>query len=294
MRFRKHLVGKKQVLQVYEEGAWKTVRANSKVQKTFLEATGQAAIDPVDPKPFAPKSYRDFMLSEDHYINASSAYAKASKPLAFKITQLYKKLTGKTHPKLKPHPLWYKEPMFYMGGHMNFFGHGEDIVWPNYSQIIDYELEIGFVLAKPLFNATPTECEAAIGGFVIFNDFSARDNQMMEMQSGFGPQKCKHFANSISAEFVTADEVLPKINDLVGTVSINGKQIAEVSSRGMRYSVGEALAHASKGEHLYPGEFFATGTLPGGCGLENGHLLTKGDEVTLAIAEIGTLTNTIV
>ena len=138
-------------------------------------------------------------------------------------------------------------------------------------------------LARPLYNASEAEAEAAIGGFVVFNDFSARDKQMPEMASGFGPQKSKHFANAISAEFVTADEILPNINGLTGTVKINGKEIASVSTAGLRYTLGQALSHVSQGEHLYPGEFFATGTLPGGCGLENGKMLNKGDAITIAI-----------
>jgi len=294
MKFRKHLKAGKYGLQIWQDESWKTARKGSAVYKQFLFATGQTELDLNDPKPFAPKSYRDFMLFEQHYISAASNFAKTNRPGAYAFTQIYKKLTGKTHPKLKPAPLWYQQPIFYMGGHMNFFGHGTDIKWPDYSSLIDYELEIGFVLAKPLLNATPDDAEAAIGGFVVFNDFSARDVQMPEMNSGFGPQKSKHFANSISAEFVTADEILPRINQLTGTVNINGKQISEVSSEGMQFSLGEALAHVSKGEHLYPGEFFGTGTLPGGCGLESGHMLNKGDEINISIDGIGSLTNIIV
>ncbi len=293
MQFRKHPSKGKYILQIFDGSAWKAVRSGSVVQKQFLAATGQIEIDTSDPKPFAPKSYRDFMLSEQHYINAASQYAKTNMPTAYRLTQIYKKLTGKTHSKLMPSPLWYEEPIFYMGGHMNFFGHSEDITWPEYSSVMDYELELGFVLAKPLYNASASEAEAAIGGFVVFNDFSARDKQMPEMASGFGPQKSKHFANAISAEFVTADEILPKINQLTGTVNINGKNINTVSSTGWQYSLGEALAHVSKGEHLYPGEFFASGTLLGGCGLENGHMLKKGDEIRIAIEGIGMLRNRI-
>jgi len=294
MQFRKHLKAGVYILQARTSENWKAVRPGSALQKQFLEATGQMQIDNLDAKPFAPLSYRDFMLFEAHYINAASNYAKANRPGAYRVAKIYKKLTGETHPKLRPAPLWYKEPIFYMGGHMNFFGHGEGIVWPDYSAMMDYELELGFVLAKPLYNASPDEAEAAIGGFVVFNDFSARDGQIPEMDSGFGPQKSKHFANAISCEFVTADEILPRINDLTGTVSINGKQVSEVSSADMHYTLGQALAHVSKGEHLHPGEFFATGTLPGGCGLETGHMLTKGDEISLAIEGLGRLTNKIV
>jgi len=298
MKFRKSLNpnSKKRTytLQVQDGADWKTVRKGSTAYNTFLRATGQNEIDAQDAKPFAPKSYRDFMLSEAHYINAASNYAKTARPAAYRITQFYKKLTGKTHPKLKPPSLWYEQPIFYMGGHMNFYGEGAEISWLSYSSSIDYELEIGFVLAKPIYNATPAEAEAAIGGFVVFNDFSARDVQMPEMASGFGPQKSKHFANAISSEFVTADEILPQINNLIGTVSINGKQVSKVSSAGAQYTLGEALSHVSQAEHLYPGEFFATGTLPGGCGLENGYFLNKGDEVTIAIEGIGSLTNKVI
>ncbi len=294
MKFRKHLKAGKYGLQIWQGEGWKIVRKGSAAYKQFLFATGQNVLDLNDPKPFTPKSYRDFMLFEQHYINAASNFVKANRPGAYRLTQIYKKLMGKTHPKLKPAPLWYQQPIFYMGGHMNFFGHGANIAWPDYSNLIDYELEIGFVLAKPLLNATPTEAEAAIGGFVVFNDFSARDVQMPEMNSGFGPQKSKHFANTISAEFVTADEILPRINQLAGTVNINGKKISEVSSAGLQFSLGEALAHVSRSERLYPGEFFGTGTLPGGCGLENGHMLNKGDEIALSIDGIGIVSNRIV
>ena len=294
VQFRKKYENNRYILQLRSGDDWVEIEPESPAYQRFITATGGCAFNAQDPKPFAPKSYRDFMLSEQHYINAASNYARANRPLAYRFTQIYKKLSGKTHPKLKPAPLWYEQPIFYMGGHMNFYGSGQDIVWPSYSQVIDYELELGFVLAKPLYNATPEQAEAAIGGFVVFNDFSARDVQMPEMASGFGPQKSKHFANAISAEFVTSDDILLHLPDLVGTVSINGKTINKVALNNMQFSLGEALAHVSRGEPLYPGEFFATGTLAGGCGLENGHFLNKGDSVSLAIERIGTVTNTII
>ena len=293
MRFRKQEKNGSYRLQYEGESGWQDVGTGSEEERIFLTATGQSAIDGTDPKPFAPKSYRDFMLSETHYINAAKTYAKTNRPTAWRIAQIYEKLTGKVHPKLKPAPLWYREPIYYMGGHLNFFGHNETIIWPDYSRVMDYELELGFVLAKPLFNATPDAAEAAIGGFVVFNDFSARDVQMPEMQSGFGPQKSKHFANAISSVFVTADEILPKFDKLTGHISINGQEVASARPEGLRFTLGQALAHVSRGEHLYPGEFFATGTWPGGCGLENGHMLSRGDKITLSIDGVGSLTNTI-
>lgn len=107
------------------------------------------------------------------------------------------------------------------------------------------------------------------------------------MASGFGPQKSKHFASSMSATAVTADEILPRIDNLTGSVRINGDTVETVSSAGMRWSLGEVLAHASRSEHLYPGELFGTGTLPGGSGMETGHWLEPGDVLTLTLDDIG-------
>jgi 2-keto-4-pentenoate hydratase/2-oxohepta-3-ene-1,7-dioic acid hydratase in catechol pathway len=165
---------------------------------------------------------------------------------------------------------------------------------PSYTHAFDYELELGFVLSGSLFNARPEEAETAIGGFVVLNDFSARDVQREEMNSGFGPQKAKHFASAISNVVVTADEVLPRWRSLKGYVRINGFLVAEPVAENPRWSLGEVLTHASRSEHLHPGEFFGTGTFPGGSGIETGHLLSVGDVIEIGIEGVGALTNTIV
>ncbi|MEX3007315.1 fumarylacetoacetate hydrolase family protein [Hoeflea sp. TYP-13] len=243
--------------------------------------------------PFAPASFRDFMLYEDHVINATRGYLKKFVPGTYRFATIVEKITGKPFKKFRPHPLWYRRPIYYFGNHMNFLTDGDPIRWPAYTDALDYELELGAVLAHPLDNATPEAAELAIGGFVVLNDVSARDMQRDEMASGFGPQKAKHFTNAMSSIVATADEILPEINNLEGSVSINGETVADCSSAHMRYSMGEVLAAASMGEQLHPGELFGTGTLPGGSGMENGHWLEPGDRLELRINRIGTLSNTI-
>lgn len=244
--------------------------------------------------PFAPRSFRDFMLYEQHAIDAARGFVRAFLPAVWPVVQAYERVLGPPFPLLKPHKLWYRQPIYYMGNHLAFAADGEDVAMPSYTRALDYELELGFVLSRELFNASPAEAEAAIGGFVIVNDFSARDVQRDEMRSGFGPQKSKHFRNAVSSVVVSADEILPRWRALKGAVRINGALVAEPSSAGPRWTLGEALAHVSRAERLYPGELFATGTLPGGSGIENGRLLAKGDTVALRIEGVGTLTNRIV
>jgi len=244
--------------------------------------------------PFAPRSFRDFMIYERHAIDAARGFVRTFMPQLAPITRAWEAVSGRDFPAFKPKRLWYREPIFYMGNHLAFVTDGAVIERPRYSHALDYELELGFVLARGLRNATVDEAEAAIGGFVVVNDFSARDVQLAEMRSGFGPQKAKHFASAISSVLVSADEVLPRWRKLNGHVTINGRLVAEPRTAGARWSLGEMLAHASKGEHLHPGELLATGTLPGGSGIEIGRFLMPGDVIEIGIDRVGTLTNRVV
>ncbi|BBX41027.1 fumarylacetoacetate hydrolase family protein [Mycobacterium simiae] len=243
--------------------------------------------------PFQPVSFRDFMLYEQHVLDASRGLVRRFHPGQYRLVETVELLTRRTFPLLKPKPLFYAQPMYYMSNAMTFIPSRTPITAPSYSQALDYELEIGFVLARGLFNATPAEALDAIGAFVVLNDWSARDVQRAEMDSGFGPQKAKHFASSLSEVAVTADEILPRIDALRGTVSINGSIVSTVSSAGMQHDLGEVLAHASRSEHLYPGELFGTGTLPGGSGMETGHWLGPGDTLELTIDDIGYIEHTV-
>lgn len=243
--------------------------------------------------PFQPASFRDFMLYERHAIDAARGLVRRFHPGQSRAAEMIEKLTQRPFPLFRPKPLFYRQPIYYMSNHLSFVPSGAPVTIPSYSSALDFELEIGFVLKAPLFDASPTEALDAIGAFVVVNDFSARDVQRSEMATGLGPQKSKHFASSMSVIAVTADEILPHIDELSGSVTINGTTVSTVSSRGMQWTLGDVLAHASRGERLYPGELFATGTLPGGSGMETGQWLQPGDRLTLAIDQIGEISHSI-
>lgn len=243
--------------------------------------------------PFQPASFRDFMLYEQHAIDAARGLIRRFHPGQSRVAERIEKLTNRPFPLFKPKPLFYRQPIYYMSNHLSFVPSGTPVAIPSYSSALDFELEIGFVLKAPLFDATAAEALDAIGAFVVVNDFSARDVQRAEMATGLGPQKSKHFASSMSVHAVTAEEILPRIDDLTGSVAINGQTVSAVTSRGMQWTLGDVLAHASCGEQLYPGELFATGTLPGGSGMETGRWLRPGDRLTLAIDQIGEISHPI-
>ncbi|WP_111656728.1 fumarylacetoacetate hydrolase family protein [Isoalcanivorax indicus] len=250
--------------------------------------TGETAL-----LPFQPRSFRDGMLFERHWIQSSRGYVRRFMPSVYPLTRLYETVMRRPFPAFRPPALWQRQPIYYFGNHLSIVAGDTAVAYPDHTRAFDYELELGIVLGKPLHNASPEQALDAIGGFVVLNDFSGRDIQRAEMQSGFGPQKCKHFMSSISQQLVTADEVLPRIDALAGTVHLNGDLVTRTSTAGMRYSLGELLSFLSCNEPLFPGELIGTGTLPGGCGMEAGRLLERGDTLRLAIEGVGEITHTI-
>lgn len=284
------------ILQVEDDGRWTEMSESEALSRGLAWLTALAPTAAVESfvLPFQPRSFRDVLLYEDHWIQSSRGFVRRFMPAAFRVTQLYEKVTRATFPAFRPPKLLDRQPIYYFGNHLTITPSGVPVNIPSYSKALDYELELGWVLAKPLLNASPEEALDALGGFVVVNDFSARDVQRAEMRSGLGPQKSKHFLSSMSTIMVTPDEILPRIDALGARVEINGKLVSSPSSNGMRYSIGEVLAHLSHDEQLHPGELIASGTLPGGCGLETGRLLQVGDELRLVIDGVGEITHRIV
>ena len=299
-RVRRRMVDDRPVTEVLREGTWASwddatdplgVPAGVARREPAPEgATGGRDHETL--LPFSPLSFRDFMLYEEHVVAASRGIARTYLPAAHRFTSMYERTTRSTFPKFKPHALWHEQPIYYLGNALTFVPTGTPVAAPAYADFLDYELELGFVLARPLRDASPEEAVAAIGGYVVVNDFSARNVQLREMRSGFGPQKAKHFLSSMSAELVAADAV--DVTDLAARVSVNGEVVTTSSSRGARYSLGEALAHVSRSEQLYPGELFGTGTLPGCSGIESGVRLTPGDVLELDLEGVGSIRHTVV
>lgn len=280
-------------LQEERDGRWVDLPVSSAALSWLRALPPAPAGTGAEVLPFQPRSFRDCMLFERHWVQSSRGYARRFMPAAFRVSQVYEALLRRTFPAFRPAPLFHRQPVYYFGNHLTIVPSGVPVQPPAYTRALDYELELAWVLAKPLFNATPEEALEAIGGFVVLNDFSARDVQRPEMQTGLGPQKSKHFLSSISQTLATADEILPRVQQLEARVEINGRCVASTSTRGMRWSPGEVLAHLSRSERLYPGELIASGTLPDGSGMETGNWLRSGDELRLVIEPVGEIVHAI-
>ena len=239
--------------------------------------------------PICPASFRDFMVFEKHAVDAARGMARRFVPAGYRLARTYETLIRRTFPAFRPNRLWHRQPVYYMSNALTIVPSGVPIAFPSYSRALDFELELGVVLGAPLRDATVEQAAAAIGAVVVINDFSARDVQLAEMRSGFGPQRSKHFTSSMSSTAVAGQAVADRLDRLTATVAINGKTLARNGTQGMRFSMAEAIAHVSQSEQLYPGELLATGTLPGGSGMELGRWLVPGDELRLEIDGIGVI-----
>ncbi len=186
---------------------------------------------------------------------------------------------------------WYEMPVYYKGSTLGFIGHRDDIIWPNYTDILDFELELGCVLMKDGKNIKTKDAYKHIFGFTILNDISARDIQKKEMQVRLGPAKGKDFCSVLGPVITTIDEFNYAEPDLLMTAKINGDEWSSGRSSEANFTWAEMIEHASREEWLVATDLLGSGTVGSGCGLELDRWIQPGDKIELYIEKIGTLTN---
>jgi 2-keto-4-pentenoate hydratase/2-oxohepta-3-ene-1,7-dioic acid hydratase in catechol pathway len=216
--------------------------------------------------PLRPASLRDFLAFEDH---AKGGARRRGEEL---------------------NPSWYEIPVYYKGNHREIVGPGEDMAWPAFTEKLDFELELACVVGSHGRDLTEAQTAAAIAGYTVMNDWSARDVQRVEMAMRLGPAKSKDFATGLGPVLVTADEIDPR-DGLRMIARVNGEVWAEASSKNMHWTFPQMISYVSQGEAVYPGDVYGSGTPYGGCGLDRDRWISPGDVVELEIEGIGVLAN---
>jgi 2-keto-4-pentenoate hydratase/2-oxohepta-3-ene-1,7-dioic acid hydratase in catechol pathway len=214
--------------------------------------------------PLRPASLRDFLAFEDH---ARASAARRGEEL---------------------NPAWYQMPVYYKGNHRQILGPDEPLVWPAWTQELDFELELACVVGRRVRDFTEEEAAGAILGYTIMNDWSARDVQRAEMAMRLGPAKSKDFATSLGPCIVTADEFDPA-HGVRMRARVNGEVWFESAEARMHWTFPQMLAYVGRGEAVEPGDVYGSGTAFGGCGLDLGRRLPRGATVELEIDGIGAL-----
>jgi 2-keto-4-pentenoate hydratase/2-oxohepta-3-ene-1,7-dioic acid hydratase in catechol pathway len=196
-----------------------------------------------------PAQIRDFLCFEEHLKNS---FAQAEK------------ITGQAR---EIPAVWYDQPIYYKANRFSVIGPDDDVVWPGYSVLMDYELELACVIGRQGRDIDAKDAATHVFGFTIFNDASARDAQMAEMAGQLGPAKGKDFdtGNVLGPWIVTADEIADP-HTLTMVARVNGEEWSRGSSAAMHHRFEDMIAFVSRSETLHPGEVLGSGTVGTGCG----------------------------
>lgn len=240
-----------------------------------------------------PVQIRDCLGFEEHLKNAFESAVKVSAMGADDLAKAEEELraTGR----FEVPEVWYQQPIYYKANRFSVAESGKDIVWPAYSEIMDFELEMACIIGKKGKDISKDNAHEHIFGYTIYNDFSARDAQMLESQGMLGPAKGKDFEDSVilGPVIVTKDELNDPYN-LRMQARVNGETWCDNNSNTIHWKFSDMIAHISMGETLHPGEVIGSGTVGLGCGLEHLRFLNDGDIVELEIEKIGIVSNKVI
>jgi 2-keto-4-pentenoate hydratase/2-oxohepta-3-ene-1,7-dioic acid hydratase in catechol pathway len=169
---------------------------------------------------------------------------------------------------------------------------GTEIPVPAGEEGLDWEGEVAAWVGRPLVDATAEDALAAVFGYSVFNDVTARRAQKLTSQWVLGKNADRSGA---VGPIVPASEVGDISAGLRLRTLVNGETVQDASTRDMIHSVGAILAHVSRTITLLPGDILATGT-PAGVGYARNppRLLSPGDVVEVEAERLGKVRNTIV
>ena len=176
-------------------------------------------------------------------------------------------------------------------------GPDEPVVYPEHlTEELDYELELAVVIRKAGKWFSPEEAMEHVGGYVIFNDITARDIQRREMESGvFSFCKAIDTFCPLGPWIVTPDEIGDP-HDLAMELRVNGESRQRSHSGNMSVTIPEILAHYSALGYS-AGDVLSTGTVSGVAGFSPDAAdlyLKPGDVIEAEIEKIGVLRNPVV
>ena len=185
------------------------------------------------------------------------------------------------------------EPIVFMKATSSISGPNDNIEMPKESKKLDWEIELGFVIGKETKNITEKNAQDHILGYCIVNDVSEREWQIEKLgqwvkgKSGdtFGP----------TGPYLVTKEAIDDINNLNLTTEVNGKKMQSGNTKNMIFNTNFILSYLSKFMSLQPGDLVTTGTPAGvGMGMNPQIFLKPGDNIKIAIDNLGTQTSKIV
>jgi 2-keto-4-pentenoate hydratase/2-oxohepta-3-ene-1,7-dioic acid hydratase in catechol pathway len=174
---------------------------------------------------------------------------------------------------------------------------GQTIKVSDYSQQMDYEIELAAVIGRTAKHVTEAKALTYVAGYTCANDLSARDRGRRPHVADTSPFKADWVAHkSFDGSCPLGPWIVPA-SDIAGPQNlglklwVNGDLKQDSNTAKMIYTLAEQIAHLSSRLTLHPGDLILTGT-PAGVGAGRGEFLKAGDVVKIWIEGIGEISNT--
>ncbi len=198
----------------------------------------------------------------------------------------------RSHAAENPNAVMPTEPFFFAKLSTSVTGDGAAIVVPARSAQVDYEVEFAAVIGRSLHRAAEADCMAAVFGYTLLNDVSARDVQFKDNQITLG-KNFDGFA-PIGPCIVTTDE-MPRPDRVRLRSVLNGRTMQDGTTADWLFPLGRLLSELSHVMALESGDIVTTGT-PAGVGLFHTPpvFMRPGGTIVIAADGIGSLTNRMV
>ncbi|SFR68814.1 2-keto-4-pentenoate hydratase/2-oxohepta-3-ene-1,7-dioic acid hydratase (catechol pathway) [Agromyces sp. CF514] len=181
--------------------------------------------------------------------------------------------------------LWFNKQVSCLNGP---FG---DIVKPDVSDELDYEIELGVVIGRECRNVSVEDARSVIAGYLVVNDVSVRD-WLQKRSPTFTLGKSFDTHGPIGPWLTTDDEIVDPL-DLRMTLTVNGEVRQDWRTDDMISDISEQIAYLTQVFTLKPGDILATGT-PAGIGAPTRNFLKVGDVVRAEIEGLGAIENRVV
>jgi 2-keto-4-pentenoate hydratase/2-oxohepta-3-ene-1,7-dioic acid hydratase in catechol pathway len=164
---------------------------------------------------------------------------------------------------------------------------GADVPLPAFSQKVDYEAEVAFVIGRRSKDVAEADALDSIAGYMLLNDLSARDYQFMTPQ--WLPGKVFDGSAPCGPALVTPDEA--GAHDAIEiSLTLNGETMQAASTADLIHPIPALVAYLSKLMTLEPGDVVSTGTPAGVGSVRQPHVwLGPGDEVVVESPTLGRL-----
>jgi len=196
------------------------------------------------------------------------------------------------HAQENPDAVLPSEPFFFSKLSSAIVGPGAPIVLPRPETQGDYEVELAAVIGTRATKVAPEDALAHVFGYTVVNDMSARDVQFRDLQITLG--KNPDSFCPMGPELLTLDEA-PDPRAFHLETRVNGEVRQSASTASWLFGLEELIAFVSRTITLHPGDLITTGTPAGVAAFRDPPpWLVPGDEVTVAVREIGALTNPVV